>query len=131
MLREGGSTMGDLARIYRRLIDEVWHRGNLGIIDELISPDYITHDPSAPPQRGPQAMKAVVETLKRAIPDVEYDILDIVEEGDRVASRWCIRGTVAGGQALSIFGMSFNRFEGGTMVEGWMAWDRSQLPQPA
>lgn len=47
--------------IVRRFYDEM-NRGNLDIIDELVSPDYQVHDPSLPPEMcaGREAFKQTV-----------------------------------------------------------------------
>ncbi len=38
---------------------EVYSTGNYDILDEVMSPDYVGHDPALPePMRGPEAVKA-------------------------------------------------------------------------
>jgi len=40
--------------IVRRLIEEVWNKGNLSLVDELFAPNYEHHDSSTPDLgRGP------------------------------------------------------------------------------
>ncbi|RPJ76459.1 MAG: ester cyclase, partial [Acidobacteria bacterium] len=34
--------------VVRRLMDEVWNKGNLKLADELLTPDYVDNDPVDP-----------------------------------------------------------------------------------
>src|SRR5688500_16449735 len=36
------------AQLGRRYFEEVWNRGNVEVLDQLLSPDYINHTPSTP-----------------------------------------------------------------------------------
>jgi hypothetical protein len=35
----------DLKELTRKYIDEVWNQGRLDVVDRLVAPDCITHDP--------------------------------------------------------------------------------------
>ncbi|HMD84569.1 MAG TPA: ester cyclase [Terriglobia bacterium] len=81
--------------IYRRLIEEVWNRGNLAVADELLAPDATA--PSAPQlPLGPEGLKAVVRIFRTAFPDFYMTIEDIIAEGDKVAARFVEGGTHQG-----------------------------------
>ena len=66
------------------------------VFDEIISPDYIDygHDP---PGRGPQGARDDYNGARGAFSKVEYVIDDMIAEGDRVATRWTVTLTPAGG----------------------------------
>ena len=40
--------MADLKELTRKFIAEVWNQGKLDLLEELVAPDCITHDPAAP-----------------------------------------------------------------------------------
>ena len=43
--------------VVRRLLD-VWSKGNIDLIDELLAPDYVNHSPATPEQpTGPEGSK--------------------------------------------------------------------------
>jgi steroid delta-isomerase-like uncharacterized protein len=83
--------------IARRWAEEVWSEGNLGLIEELVLPDYIEHDPAVPEEvRGPEGVRRYIEEFRRAFPDMRLTVEDQVAEGDRVVTRWTARGTHRG-----------------------------------
>jgi steroid delta-isomerase-like uncharacterized protein len=117
--------------IVRRLNEEPW-TGNLDIIDELVDPDYIGHDPSTPePLRGPEGVKEFITTYRTAYSDGRITVDDQIAEGDRVATRWTGRGTHDGelmgiaptGKQVTVPGLTISRLSNGKVVEEWTNWD--------
>src|SRR5262245_6621722 len=54
----------------RRWSEELWGRGNLVVADEIISRDYVRHDPGDPfPAHGPDDVKRIVSALRGMLPD--------------------------------------------------------------
>jgi steroid delta-isomerase-like uncharacterized protein len=118
--------------VVRRLIEEVWNRGNLSVVDELFTPNYEHHDASSPDfGRGPESEKKRAALYRTAFPDLQLTIEDIIAEGQTVVARWSCRGTHKGdlsgiaptGKQVTISGVSIARFTNGKMVEGWVNWD--------
>ena len=118
--------------IVRRLIEEVWNKGNLSLVDELFTPNYEHHDSSTPDfGRGPESEKKRATLYRTAFPDLQLTIEDIIAEGQTVMARWSCRGTHKGdlsgiaptGKQVTISGVSVARFTNGKMVEGWVNWD--------
>jgi steroid delta-isomerase-like uncharacterized protein len=115
--------------IERRFTEEVWNRGNLAVVDELMSADYNSHDPTMPP--GSAGFKQFVLMYRSAFPDVHLTIEDQMAEGDKVVSRWTARGTHQGelmgiaptGKQVTVTGMNIERIVGGKLVEGWSNYD--------
>ena len=67
------------------------------IIDELLAPDYVNHSPGTPDQpTGPEGVKAVVSMFRSGIPDLRVNILDVIAEDDKVATRYTVEGTHEG-----------------------------------
>lgn len=122
----------------RRLIDELWNKGNLSVADELFSPAYIHHDAATPDAgRGPESEKKRATLYRTAFPDLRLNLEDITAEGDIVTARWICRGTHKGdlsgiaptGKQFNITGISMVRFANGKMTEGWINWDALGLMQ--
>ncbi len=115
--------------IDRRFTEEVWNRGNLAVVDELMSADYNGHDPMMP--AGSEGFKQYVLMYRSAFPDVHLTIEDQIAEGDTVVSRWTARGTHKGelmgipptGKQVTVTGMNIERVANGKLVEGWSNYD--------
>lgn len=69
---------------------------NMDIIDEVFSPEYVSHFPGQPPTRGLEPLKAVLKSFFDAFPDLVFKIEDQLAEGDKVAIRWSAQGTHQG-----------------------------------
>jgi steroid delta-isomerase-like uncharacterized protein len=122
----------------RRLFEEVWNKGNVQVIDELIAPTYTHHDTSTPDVgRGPEAEKKRVSLYRNAFPDIRFTIEDLLAEGETVVARWSCRGTHKGefngisptNKQFNITGVSIARFTNGKMFEGYVNSDALSLMQ--
>ena len=66
-----------------------------------------------------------------AFPDLHFEVVDLVSEGDKVLSRWVFTGTFEGellgatgdGRKIRVEGMSLDRIENGLVAEGFDGWD--------
>jgi steroid delta-isomerase-like uncharacterized protein len=75
----------------------VWEEGKLGLVDELLAPDYVNHSPGMPGQpEGPEGVKAIVSVFRAGMPDLRVVIEDMIAEGDKVVMRYRIEGTHEG-----------------------------------
>ena len=78
----------------RRVIEEMFNKGNLDVADELFAPDYVDHDPAMPEDvRGPEGFKEYVCAYRSAFSDLHIQIEDQIAEGDKVVTRWTGTGT--------------------------------------
>lgn len=127
----------DTIAIARRFTEEVWNKGNVEVIDELVSEPFVGHDPLAGELRGAQAFKGFVQMLRSAFPDVSFTIDDIEMGGDRVFFRWTARGTHRGNfmglaptnRKGEIRGMSVQRYAAGKVVQHDSFYDTLVLLQ--
>jgi len=123
--------------VMRRVFEEVLSKGNLTIIPELISPNYVFRSPLGIEVKGPEGFKQNVTMYRTAFPDIYAAINDVIAEGDKVAVRYTMTGTFKGemmgvaptGKRLEITGAVFVRFAGGKEVEAsscmdMLAWNR-------
>jgi hypothetical protein len=69
---------------FRRLIDERFSGGDLGVVDELVAPDCIEHQRGNRP--GVDGAKEVIRTLHRWMSDFTLTIEDVAVAGDLVLS---------------------------------------------
>ena len=128
----------DVKAMVNHFVEQVWIKNNLAIADELVSPDFVNHDAASPEEaRGPQGFKQHVLMTRRAFPDLTFTIDDHVAEGDKVVTRWTIRGTHRGelngipptGKPVVIPGISVIRVADGKVVERWGISDRLSVAQ--
>jgi steroid delta-isomerase-like uncharacterized protein len=124
--------------IVRRLMEEVWNKGNLSLVDELFAPNYEDHDPSTPDfGRGPESEKKRATLYRNAFPDLRLTIEEIIAEGDTVMARWSCRGTHKGdlggiaptGKQINISGITVARLANGKLAEAHVNWDALGLMQ--
>lgn len=116
--------------IVRRLGVEPWE-GKLGVIDELVAPDYVGHDPAQPEMHGPEGIKQFITGYLAGFPDGRITIDGQLAEGDMVATRWTGRGTHQGelmgipptGKQVTVSGITISRVKNGKVVEEWSNWD--------
>jgi predicted ester cyclase len=78
--------------IVRRFTEEL-NKGNIGIIDELFSTDFVH---PALRLRGLESYKQLEIATRRAFPDLHDTIEDIIAEGDKVCVRAKVTGTHIG-----------------------------------
>lgn len=124
--------------IVRRFVDEVVNRGDLGAVDELLSPNYLDHDALIPGlPGGREGAKRLYALLHAGFPDLEVTIEDFVAEGDRVALRSLWRGTHRGefggmaptGRTVAFENLELLRLQKGQIVEHWSIVDNRNLLQ--
>ncbi len=131
-------------RLVRRAVAEVWNRGNVAIVNELVASDIIIHGSSE--LHGPEGIKQFFAMLRQAFPDLHVTIEDQIAEGDRVATRWTARGTHTGafqgmpptGKPCRFTGIAIDRIANDKTVECWTNADElgllhqlGALPTPA
>ncbi len=121
----------------RRFIEEAWNKGNLGILGEVYTADYAYYGPGGLEIKGAEDFKQMVEAFRSALPDLHCTIEDQLAEGDKVATRWSLRGTHEGelmgvaptGNEVMMSGTVIHRFEGGKIAEARDMWDSLNFMQ--
>lgn len=122
----------------RRLVEEAYNGGRLDVTDELVAGDFVGHDPSLPEEvRGPAGVKELIAGYRAAFPDIHVTIEDQIADGDRVVTRWSVKGTHQGelmgmpatGKQATVTGITIDRIVGGRIAESWDNWDTLGLMQ--
>jgi predicted ester cyclase len=122
----------DTKRMIERIPLEVLNEGKFGLLDELVSTDFVDHVPQAgvPPTR--EGFKQSVIALKTAFPDLHYTIEDAIESGDRIVHRLTGSGTMKGdfmgmpatGKRATWTEVHIGRVANGRLTEHWGAVDQ-------
>ena len=109
----------------RQALEEVCARGDLVRARELYAEDFLDHVNDLE-FRGQEGIAKSVALYAAIFPDLEIRVDDQVTEGDRVTSRWTLRGTHRG-RRVELMGITISRFENGRIAEDWTTSDNLTL----
>jgi steroid delta-isomerase-like uncharacterized protein len=86
----------DNVAIVRRWTEEGFGQGRVELADELIAEDFVNRNPIPGQTPGREGVKANVNALRTAFPDLSVTIEEMITDGDRVVLRDTITGTHQG-----------------------------------
>jgi steroid delta-isomerase-like uncharacterized protein len=110
--------------------------GDVGECLTFIAPDLVINLAELPgPQHGSETWRQGFELMRRAFPDLQAHIEDIVAAQDKVAVRVRFRGTHAGeflgfpatGRTVEYVSHEFYRIADGLIAEEWICSDMATL----
>jgi predicted ester cyclase len=119
-------------RLVRRALEEIYANGDLDLVDELIHPDFVDHEPAHPDQpAGRESVRQTVRQLHGAFGGLRFDVQDEIAEGDKVVHLVTMRGRHTGslmgreptGREFAVRHVYIWRIEGGQIVEHWGSRD--------
>lgn len=124
-----------LTELSWRFDNEAFNKGNLDIVEELIHPNFVNHDPLPGQSHDKSGVAPAVLTLRQAFPDLSFTNDEIIAQGEIVAHRARITGTHQGeylgvaptGQQITIRLSDFQRWQDGKMIERWSILDTTDL----
>ena len=123
--------------VFRRYVEELGNEGKLELADEIFG-RYLAHQPDGSVlERGPEDVRRFMGEFRGAFPDFHSTVEDQIAEGDKVVTRWTMRGTQEGefrgiaptGNKLEITGIGIFRFSEGKVVESWDNFDQLGMMQ--
>ena len=125
---EEGITEEEAKALFDRDL-RIWNDGNLDIVDEIIAPNYVIysdpHDPYENQTLDHNTYKKRVLDFRTAYPDIQFTLEDIIAKGDKVLTRWTLRGTdKPRGKPFAVTGMTIYHIVGGKLKGHWQNWDR-------
>ncbi|MFQ5859457.1 MAG: ester cyclase [Anaerolineae bacterium] len=130
-------TVEENKTLFRRYIGEVYNKGNVAVIDELLAPNFVHHNlpPGVRPDR--EGLKQFVTVLLAGFPDFRITVEDMVAEGDKVVVRATWRGTHKGefigipptGRQVTVTEIGIHRIEGGKVSESRVEVDQLGMMQ--
>ena len=133
MLSESNKTVS------RRFFEEVFGKGKLNVLDEIIAKDHVNSGPGAISglPNGPEGSKQFVTAYRNAFPDVHFTIDEQIAEGDKVVTRWTAHGTHQGelaglpatSKSATVTGIVVDRIVNGKIAESWGIFDEFGMMQ--
>ena len=115
----------------RRLLEELFEKGNFEAMDELVHPEFVNHE--APPgnPQGPEGLRETVGWLRELWGPMRFEIEDEISEGDKVVARVAMHGRHVGeflgrkptGREFTTKQIHIWRLEDGKVIEHWSVRD--------
>ena len=117
--------------IARYISQKVVNEKDYSPILEFLTDDYVYHGLGGMTSHTPQGFMDAIKGFHAAIPDLKSEIIDMLEEGDRLVLRFNFTGTHEGeflgfpgsGAKLHFEGMIMRRFEQDKIAEDWDYFD--------
>ena len=114
--------------IVERWFKDLFTRGDLGAVDDLVAPDFVAHGQGGMDDtHGRETFREWLRWYLAAFVDREWTVHDIISEGDRVVARYSGWATYRGGlldippgeQRVRETGILIYRIEGGKVAAIW------------
>ncbi len=113
-----------------QFLEEVVNCGNTKLLPELVAPGHVRHSPDGD-LYGPEGIRIELQEWRTGFPDLVLAVEDLIAEGDRVVSRFVLRGTHRGaflavpatGQRVEVAGIGVDRVHEGRLAESWVSFD--------
>ena len=115
---------------------EAFNAGDTNKLLAIAAPDIVIHYAEMPePLLGRETWQQGFELVKRAFPDLEIHVDDLVAAGDKIALRLTLSGTHQGefqsipatGRRISYVSHEFYRVQDGVISEEWICSDMASL----
>jgi steroid delta-isomerase-like uncharacterized protein len=111
--------------------EEVWRNKNFQIFEEMIHRDFEYHDPIMTTVTTKEEYKAFITGIQTRSPDMKYDMLDIIAEGNKVVVLYSFSGTPVtdptgaplNGIKVEHKGVAIYYYENDKIVKIWDVWD--------
>jgi predicted ester cyclase len=125
-MSESNNMLQDNKALIRRIYEEALVQGNLAVVDQVFSADFVDH--STPEQLpGPGGVKDYFAAIRTGFPDIQVVLEDVIAEGERVVVRTSWRGTHLGsydgvaatGRVAARTLIQIFRIVNGVVVEEW------------
>jgi steroid delta-isomerase-like uncharacterized protein len=124
--------MAGTKELIERYYDEIWRKGNVDALDDLLTDDYVDHDPTPGFGADKASAKTLVAAIVGAMKDIDMQILDVIVDGDRAAAHWTdewtqvgefMGGIPADGKRIKLRGHDFYKIRDGKIAEIWHCED--------
>jgi predicted SnoaL-like aldol condensation-catalyzing enzyme len=121
-----------------RYHNDIYQKGKLEVADEILSPNFVLHNPTLPEElrKGSEGAKKYASAVIAAVPDRKLVNEDIFAKGDKVLLRWTISGTNTGplfgnpptGKPYVATGFDLFRISNGKIMEMWQQYNFANWP---
>jgi steroid delta-isomerase-like uncharacterized protein len=125
-------SMEESKALVRRIADDIWNRGDLAAVGEVMAADARYHGPHMPDGSGARDdWRDAIAMYRGAFPDSHVTFEELLVSGDKIVGRWKATGTHTGaltgmaptGKPIAISGITIYRFASGRIVEAWEELD--------
>ncbi|MCB9510309.1 MAG: ester cyclase [Deferribacteres bacterium] len=121
----------------KKFYQEVFNKGNVAIIDELLADHFVEHEEMPGLAKGKEGVKQFFSMFRNAFPDLQANVEMMFAKDDKVVTYFVMTGTHKGefmgmaatGKSISIKGIDIIRFENGKAVEHWGLTDSAAMMQ--
>ncbi|HSG59368.1 MAG TPA: ester cyclase [Woeseiaceae bacterium] len=128
---ESTATAAANKALVERFYEDVFVDWDRDLVDELLAPDFRSHDWSADARTGPDGFWDFYNGVLAAFPDTRYVLDDLIAEDDRVVVHWRLLATQQGeffgiaatGAPISLQGIAIYRVQDGKLMERWVVYD--------
>jgi len=121
----------------RRMIEQVYNKRRLDLIEEFFTVDIVQHIVGYPSSTGLEELRKNIAMGLNGFPDFRLIVEDEIAAGDKVAARWTMTGTQKGeafgipatGRQVRHSGMTFYRLSNAKIAELWFLADTLGMMQ--
>ncbi|MGC2598847.1 MAG: ester cyclase [Nitrososphaeraceae archaeon] len=118
---------------------EIFQEGKLALADEILTPDFVLHNPVLPSELtiGPESIKRFASEVVDCLPDRQFTHHEAISKGDKVLIRWTVTGTpkrdflgvTASDKPITVTAFDLFRISsGGKLAEMWQQWNIGSWP---
>lgn len=123
--------------IVRGIIETVLNQKNIAAFDELLSKDFLNHNPAPGVPSDVGGLKKMFTALLDAFPDLQATVDDLIAEEDKVAVRFTCHGTHKGAfmgvlpthRRVAFGQITIVRLSDGKVTERWNLTDKFGILQ--
>ena len=119
----------ELKPMIRKIIEEAYNKGNLDILEGLIAPNYLRHQPPMKDVHGLKDYKKFVADVRNAYSNFKIQLDEILVDGNKTVIRIQLTGKHTGrtptllapptGKDITMAGCVVSAWESGKIVEEW------------
>jgi predicted ester cyclase len=124
-----GNMSEELKTKVRKIYEVAYNKGNLDILDDILAPNYLRHQPPMKNIDGLEAYKNFVTEVLGAYSNFEMVLEDVLADGDKTIARLKLTGKNTGripslktpptGRDISMPSCVVSTWENGKIVEEW------------
>lgn len=130
-----GEWMSTNSAVLKRFVEEVINQGRLEVADEIVPLDFVELDPLPGQQQGRNGLKEIIAMMRSAFPDIHWIIEEVIEEDEKIVSRFTWTGTHKGtflgipatDRSVRVTGVVIDRVVDGKMTDSRILMDNLGL----
>jgi steroid delta-isomerase-like uncharacterized protein len=126
-----------MAQKHHDVLNQSLKTGNFDLLNGMVSENYIEHNPAQTPGEGTafEKWKASLDWYRSIFPDMQFNVKQILVDGDKAAVHVLITGTHQGegmgfpatGKVISLEAIDILRFQDEKVVEHWGVYDELSM----